>query len=105
MFHVTDWYATLLTLAGSDPTELKAVGIDGMDQMKAITSKGANCPSEKKGETDKKHLLLLWAGKNLYAAYFFWRDEAKLRFVRLFDRPATKNLLPVPPQQAHLQKV
>ncbi len=45
MFHVTDWYPTLLTLAGADLEELRGRGVDGVNQWEAVGSRGRTCPS------------------------------------------------------------
>ncbi len=45
MFHVTDWYPTLLSLAGADQEKRRRLGIDGVDQWAAVRSRGRTCPS------------------------------------------------------------
>ena len=42
LFDMTDWYATLLAMAGGSVS-----GIDGVDQWNSINTKGATCVSKK----------------------------------------------------------
>jgi arylsulfatase A-like enzyme len=42
LFHITDWFSTLLNLAGSNDI----LDVDGIDQWTSITSKGETCQRE-----------------------------------------------------------
>ena len=40
LFHITDWFNTILGFAGNT----EDLGVDGVDQWEAISSMGASCP-------------------------------------------------------------
>ena len=40
LFHITDWFSTILGFAGNT----EDLGVDGVDQWAAISSMGASCP-------------------------------------------------------------
>ena len=44
LFHITDWFSTILGFAGNTDD----LGVDGVDQWQAISSVGASCPREQR---------------------------------------------------------